>query len=214
LAVLAAALSQPLEGDFTMPETEETPQGGQPETEPQETPAAPEAEPAKQDPWADPDAARKEIERLRKEAAGYRTKVRDLEPLAQKAKELEDAQKSEQERLAEQLQEAQQHVQAFRQRAVRAEVRALAAAEFADPDDAHAFLDLDSFVGDDGEIDTDGIRKGLADLLKRKPHLARDAGPRAPRPDRTQGSSGNGNRTPNSPEAEFAGFLTGLLDRR
>jgi len=195
-----------------MPENEETPQGGQPETEPQAP--APEAEPAKQDPWADPEAARKEIERLRKEAAGYRTKVRDLEPLAQKARELEDAQKSEQERLAEQLSEAQKHVQAFRQRAVRAEVRALAAAEFADPDDAHAFLDLDSFVGDDGEINTDSIREGLADLLKRKPHLARDAGPRTPRPDRTQGSSGNGNRTPNDPATEFAGFLTGLLDRR
>ena len=195
-----------------MPENEETPQGGQPETEPQAP--APEAEPAKQDPWADPEAARKEIERLRKEAAGYRTKVRDLEPLAKKAKELEDAQKSEQERLSEQLSEAQQHVQVFRQRAVRAEVRALAAAEFADPDDAHAFLDLDSFVGDDGEINTDSIREGLADLLKRKPHLARDAGPRTPRPDRTQGSSGNGNRTPNDPATEFAGFLTGLLDRR
>lgn len=198
-----------------MPENEEaTPETTTAETVPQETVTAPEAEPAKQDPWADPEAARKEIERLRREAAGYRTKVRDLEPLARKAKELEDAQKSEAQRLAEQLAAAQESVQVFRQRAVRAEVRALAAAEFADPDDAHAFLDLDAFVGDDGEIDTDRIRKGLADLLKRKPHLARDAGPRAPRPDRTQGSSGNGNRTPTDPASEFAGFLTGLLDRR
>lgn len=195
-----------------MPENEETPQGGQPE--PQVPAAAPEAQPAATDPWADPEAARKEIEKLRKEAAGYRTKVRDLEPLAQKAKELEDAQKSEQERLSEQLQEARQHVQAFRQRAVRAEVRAQAASEFADPDDAAAFLDLDSFVGDNGEIDTDSIRQGLAELLQRKPHLAKDAGPRAPRPDRTQGSSGNANRTPNKPEDEFAGFLNGLLNRR
>lgn len=194
-----------------MPENEETEQVA---TETQQPEAAPGAEQAKADPWADPDAARKEIERLRREAAKYRTKAGELEPLARKAKELEDAQKTEQERLAEQLRAAQEKAQAVQQRAVRAEVRALAAAEFADPDDAHAFLDLAAYVDGEGDIDTAAIQRDLRDLLKRKPHLARDAGPRAPRPDRTQGSSGNGNRTPNTPEAEFAGFLTGLLDRR
>ncbi|MFF9631740.1 hypothetical protein [Streptomyces fradiae] len=197
-----------------MPENEETTEQGA--TEPQEPLAAPEAEPAKTDPWADPDAARKEIEKLRREAAKYRTKAGELEPLAKKAKELEDAQKSEQERLTEQLRAAEERAKAVQQRAVRAEVRALAAAEFADPDDAHAFLSVDDFVTDDGDIDTDAIRKELGELLKRKPHLARpaDTSPRSPRPDRTQGSSGNGNRSSSDPGTIFAGLMDQALKGR
>ncbi|GGW80930.1 hypothetical protein [Streptomyces griseoloalbus] len=197
-----------------MPENEETTE--QVATEPQQPEAAPEAEQAKTDPWADPEAARKEIEKLRREAAKYRTKAGELEPLAKKAKELEDAQKSEQERLTEQLRVAEDRAKVVQQRAVRAEVRALAAAEFADPDDAHAFLSLDDFVGDDGDIDTDGIRKELGALLKRKPHLAKpvDNSPRSPRPDRTQGSSGNGNRSSSDPGAIFAGIMDQALKGR
>lgn len=196
-----------------MPEIEETEQV---ETEPQQPETAPEADEAKTDPWADPDAARKEIEKLRREAAKYRTKAGELEPLAKKAKELEDAQKSEQERLTEQLTAAESRIKAVQQRAVRSEVRALAAAEFADPDDAHAFLDLDAFVGDDGEIDTDGINRELTALLKRKPHLARpaDNSPRRPAPDRTQGSSGNGNRSNSEPGVIFAGLMDQALKGR
>jgi hypothetical protein len=204
----------PLEGDFTMPENEETTEQVAPETQEPET--TPEAETAKADPWADPDAARKEIEKLRREAAKYRTKAGELEPLARKAQELEDAQKSEQERLTEQLRAAEERAKAVQQRAVRAEVRALAADQFADPDDAHAFLNLDAFVGDDGDIDTDAIRDGLADLLKRKPHLAKpvDNSPRPPRPDRSQGSSGNGNRSTSDPGAIFQGIMNQALQGR
>jgi hypothetical protein len=196
-----------------MPENEETVQV---EAEPQEPETAPEAEQAKTDPWADPDAARKEIEKLRREAAKYRTKAGELEPLAKRAQELEDAQKSEQERLTEQLTAAQDRVKAVQARAVRSEVRALAAAEFADPDDAHAFLDLDAFVGDDGDIDADSIRDSLADLLKRKPHLAKpaDNSPRRPAPDRTQGSSGNGARSSSDPGVIFAGLMDQALKGR
>ncbi|MBQ1165529.1 hypothetical protein KBZ21_46900, partial [Streptomyces sp. A73] len=75
---------------------------------------------------------RREIEKLRKEAAKYRTTAKELEPLAQKAREAEDAQKSEAERLSGQLTAAEERIAAFQQRAVRAEVRALAANEFAD----------------------------------------------------------------------------------
>ncbi|MFJ2961173.1 hypothetical protein ACIPIC_02550 [Streptomyces collinus] len=196
-----------------MPENEETTE--QVETEPQEPATAPEAEQAPTDPWADPAAARKEIEKLRKESAGWRTKYQETKPLAQKAQELEDAKKTEQERLTEQLTAAEQRMQSFRQRAVRSEVKALAAAEFADPEDAHAFLDLNSYVDDDGDVDTAAIQQDLKDLLKRKPHLAKpaDTSPRAPKADRTQGSSGNGNRTPNDPAAVFADFMTQGLAR-
>lgn len=196
-----------------MPENEQTEQV---ETEPQQEATAPEAEHPKADPWADPEAARKEIEKLRKESASYRTKAKELEPLARKAQELEDAQKSEQERLTEQLKAAEERISTVRQRAVRSEVRALAAAGFADPDDAHAFLNLDDFVDDEGDIDSDRIRESLADLLTRKPHLAKpaDTSPRRPAPDRTQGSSGNGNRSSSDPGVIFAGLMDKALKGR
>ncbi|WP_019357981.1 hypothetical protein [Streptomyces sp. AA1529] len=200
-----------------MPETEETP--AQESTEgaeqvPQESAEQP-PEGGTTDPWHDPDKARREIEKLRKEAAKYRTTAKELEPLAQKAREAEEAQKSETERLAGQLKAAEERVSAVQQRAVRSEVKALAAADFADPEDAHAFLDLGAYVGESGDIDTDAINGDLKDLLKRKPHLAKpaDTSPRRPAPDRSQGSSGNGNRTPSDPSAVFADFMKQGLAR-
>ncbi|WP_435246340.1 hypothetical protein [Streptomyces sp. NRRL F-5630] len=186
-----------------MPENEEP----QVETEP-ETSQEPEGEtPA--DPWADPAAARREIERLRKESASYRTKAKELEPLAAKARELEDAQKSEAERLTEQLAAERERAATATRSAVSARVEALAARAFADPEDAAGALDLAAYVDESGAIDTDRIQADLDDLLKRKPHWARpdDNGPRRPAPDRTQGSSGNGNRTPNDPKAEFEAWF-------
>lgn len=54
-----------------------------------------------------PDWAQKELERARKEAATYRTKLREVEPLAEKARELEEAQKTEQQRLMERAEAAE-----------------------------------------------------------------------------------------------------------
>lgn len=188
-----------------MPENEETEQV---ETESQEPETAPEAEGAEEEPF---DRARAEakIRKANSEAKSLRERLKELEPLAKRAKELEDAQKSEQERLTDQLTAAESRIKTVQQRAVRSEVRALAAAEFADPDDAHAFLDLDAFVDDNGDIDADGIREGLAALLTRKPHLAKpaDSSPRRPAPDRTQGSSGNGHRSPQSDEDVFSDWM-------
>lgn len=197
-----------------MSEESTTPAPEQPETpaEPPESTTPP--EPAKADPWADADAARKEIEKLRREAAKYRTKAGELEPLAKKARELEDAQKSEQERLSEQLTASQEKAAKAIRTAVSAKVEALAAADFADPEDAAGALDLTAYVDDEGGIDADAIKRDLGALLKRKPHWARaEPGPRVPRPDRTQGSSGNGNRTPSDPGAEFADFMKRALER-
>lgn len=202
-----------------MPEETPNPASDQPEgeqpTEPRQAAEEQPLEGGKTDPWHDPDAARKEIEKLRKEAAKYRTTAKELEPLAKRARELEDAEKSESERLAGQLEEAQKRVEAVQQRAVRSEVRALAAAEFADPEDAAAFLSLDGYVGDDGEVDAEQIRTDLTALLKAKPHLGKpeDNSPRRPAPDRSQGSSGNGNRTPSDPASVFAGFMNQALER-
>ncbi|KPC96293.1 hypothetical protein ADL27_04400 [Streptomyces sp. NRRL F-6602] len=190
----------PQEGDSAMPENEEPQVEEQPETAQEPGGGSP------ADPWADPAAARREIERLRKESASYRTKAR----------ELEDAQKSEAERLTEQLAAERERAATATRTAVAAKVEALAAKTFADPEDAAGALDLTAYTDEVGAIDTDRIQADLDDLLKRKPHWARpdDNGPRRPAPDRTQGSSGNGSRTPNDPAADFAAFLNRGLSSR
>ena len=195
--VEAAAVSEPATGvepDETRP------------TEPQEGTTV--------DPWADPEAARKEIEKLRRESASHRTKARDRDELALKVKQFEQSQLSAQERLEAQLADSEKRSQALQARTVRAEVRA-AAGGFADPDDAAAFLALDSYVDAQGDVDAERIAADLADLLARKPHLAKaapisaaapPAEPRRPLPDRTQASGANHPRT-STPADEFAGWL-------
>ncbi|MFB7647134.1 hypothetical protein ACFC0S_16780 [Streptomyces sp. NPDC056084] len=186
-----------------MPENEET---GETVEEPQETETAPEAE-VDEEPF---DRARAEakIKKANSEAKALRDRLKALEPLAKKAQELEDAQKSEQERLTEQLTAAQKREAQALRTAVASKVEALASKEFADPEDAAGALDLTAYVDEDGGIDTDAIRADLADLLKRKPHWARpDEGPRAPRPDRAQGSSGNGNRSTSDPGEIFGAYM-------
>lgn len=58
-------------------------------------------------------------------------------------------------------------------RLIRAEVKAAAAGQLADPADAPRFIDLAKIkVGEDGEPDAKQIKKAIADLLKDKPYLA------------------------------------------
>jgi hypothetical protein len=70
----------------------------QPKDEPKE-------DPAKAD-WS-PDQAANEIAKLRKEAAGYRTKLREAEPIIKKHQEAEEANKSEAQREREAREEIQ-----------------------------------------------------------------------------------------------------------
>ncbi len=68
------------------------------------------------------EALRKQLEKVRKEAAGYRTKVRELEPLATRAKELEDAGRSDLEKLTARAEKAErEHAEAVA-RALRLDV--------------------------------------------------------------------------------------------
>lgn len=68
-------------------------------------------------------------------------------------------------------------------------VETKAAKLFADPEDARALLAgrVDDFL-DDGQVDVDAINEALADLLKKKPHLA------AAKPARFQGGADGGAR--------------------
>jgi hypothetical protein len=195
-----------------MPEETQT---EQPVEEPQETETAPEAEGSQDEPF-DAERAKKAINKKNAENKSLRDRLKELEPLAAKAKELEDAQKSDAERLQGQLTAAEERAAKAVRTAVASKVEALASSDFADPEDAAGALDLAAYVDEDGVIDTDGIRRDLADLLKRKPHWAKpqDNSPRSPRPDRTQGSSGNGNRTSSDPAEIFAGIMNQAMTGR
>ncbi|MFJ9012339.1 hypothetical protein [Streptomyces canus] len=113
-----------------------------------------------------------------KALAEWKQRARDAEKAnrtnAARLQQIEDRDKSEAQKAAERATAAEQRAAAMAQRAAKAEVRALAASTFADPSDAAAFLDLGEFVDDEGDIDSKGIEKALADLLKRKPHLGKE----------------------------------------
>ncbi|MER6487623.1 hypothetical protein ABT264_29210 [Streptomyces virginiae] len=96
---------------------------------------------------------------------------------ARRLQALEDRDKTEVQRASERAEAAEKRAAAMAQRTVRAEVRALAAATFADPSDAAAFLDPSDFMDDDGDVDSKKLERALADLLKRKPHLAKEGAP-------------------------------------
>lgn len=74
-------------------------------------------------------------------------------------------------------------------------VETKAAKLFADPEDARALLAsrVDEFV-DDGKVDTEAIEDALADLLKKKPHLA------AATAKRFQGGADGGARKGSKPD--------------
>lgn len=81
-------------------------------------------------------------------------------------------------------------------RIVSAEIRAIAATDFADPMDAVLNLKASDYeVGEDGSVDERRIKSDLAELLNRKPHLAKvsrnvdfEGGPRGSRPGTRPGS--------------------------
>jgi chromosome segregation ATPase len=68
--------------------------------------------------------ARTEIEKLRKESASYRTKVRELEPLAKKAQEADEASKTEMQRAQERAQVAETRAQELELAVLRTEIAA------------------------------------------------------------------------------------------
>jgi hypothetical protein len=116
-----------------------------------------------------------------KALAEWKQRAKDAEKAnrthAARLQEIEDRDKSEVQKAGDRAAKAEQRATAMVERAARAEVRALAAPSFADPSDAAAFLNMGDFVDDEGDIDSKGIEKALADLLKRKPHLGKEAAP-------------------------------------
>lgn len=125
---------------------------------------------------------------------------------------LEQASKTELERKSEELSRWQSEAEKWRSASVASTVRALAATEFADPDDAVRNLDTAKYLDAGGTVDEAAIKTDLAKLLEAKPHYRRAAATqqtRVPAPNRAQGS-GNGSAS-GEPAQEFAGIIGSLL---
>lgn len=170
---------------------------------------AQEAETGKQEEPFDRKKFEAELRKKNSEAANLRKRLKELEPAAAELQRIKDAEKTESERLNDQLQRANEQVAKTRQRLVRTQVQALAMTGFADPEDAVGALDLASYIDSDGDIDEAAIKADLDALLERKPHWAKtqpQEGPRRPAPDRTQASGANRKQAPN-PADEFDGWL-------
>lgn len=154
-----------------------------------------------------------EVHKARNEAGSYRTQLRDVQGKAKEYDKLIADQQSAEEKAKAETVKYQEKATAYQKRAVKAEVKALAASDFADADDAAAFLDLTSYVNDDGDIDSAAIEKDLKALAERKPHLRKtdDNQPRRPRADNSQGSGGNGRAPSGDNAAKLADFLNRQL---
>jgi hypothetical protein len=123
------------------------------------------------------------------------------------------AQKTETQKAQEELQRWQTDAERWRGAAVASTVRALAASDFADPDDAVRNVDPAKYLDAGGVIDEKAIADDLAKLLEAKPHYrraeAQQSGPRAPRPNTAQGTGERG--APADPATQFAAILSGQM---
>lgn len=129
-------------------------------------------EPVTDSPKGGKEAVLADLAKERKARQAVQERLKELEPLAAKAKALEDAQKSETERLTEQLEQ-------FKAQAAKAEaenLRLKVATESGLPADLHEFL-----VGSD----EDELRAKAQKLMAA---TAAATAPRAPAPDPTQGA--------------------------
>lgn len=134
------------------------------------------------------------VAKLRKEAAKYRTEAKANAEAAQKLAEIEEANKSEQQKQAERLAELEQEAAQARAEALRFKI----ASKFGVSDeDADLFL-----TGTDEET--------LTKQAERLAARSEDAGkPRTPRPDPNQGRSPSGGAA--STAEQFAAALSSQL---
>lgn len=157
----------------------------------------------KKDPWDDPESARRMIEQLRRESAGWRTKYRQAEPLASKYRQAEDSQKTEIQRATERAQSLEQELADVR----TSNARMMALVNHNLPPD---LIDL---LGNGTEEEIDARAKLLADKLaaaapQPEPAAAEHArpAPRRPVESLTPGARPAGER-PADPNEAFRGFL-------
>jgi hypothetical protein len=122
--------------------------------------------------WDNPESARKEIEKVRREAANWRTKFRQAEPQLTEYQKWLDSQKTEQQRLAEAKETVERELTTLRS----ANARLMAAATHNLPPD------LIDFLGDGTEEQIDERARVLAERLSVSATPAETAAPKQPRP--------------------------------
>ena len=175
-----------------------------PAPEPDATPPADPPEPDDPPDKGDDKDWKAEAEKWKALSRKHEAAAKTNKSAADKLAEIEDAQKTEAEKLAAKAEAAEAKAAAAVRRAVRAEIKALAADDFADPTDADGAVDPAEFVDDSGDIDVNGIKAKLAELLAAKPHWRKTAGepqkPKAPKPDPGQGPR----NTPTEPDIKNA----------
>lgn len=133
------------------------------------------------------------VAKLRKEAAKYRTEAKANAEAAKKLAEIEEANKSEQQKLAEKLAELEQEASTARAEALRFKI----ASKFGVSDeDADLFL-----TGTDEET----LTRQAERLAARNEDAAK---PRAPLPDPNQGRDGS---PPSTPGDQFAAAFKGRI---
>lgn len=178
------------------------------------------------DPVVEPDKGKAddkdaEIAKWRAMARKHEANAKTNSDAAKKLADIEAASLTEAEKLATAKDAAEKRATAAIERAVRAEVKALAADAFADPSDAVDALKAADYVDSDGEIDLDAIKGKLADLLEAKPHWKK-AAPAVPVAPGLKPDPGQGARQPvgptnfkDAPKDEFAKELAtyGLTPR-
>lgn len=121
--------------------------------------AAPGGGDGKKDPWDDPESARREIEKVRREAAKWRTQYREAEPQLAEYRKWVDSQKTEQQRLAEAKETAERELTTLRSM----NARLVAATTHNLPPD------LIDFLGDGTEEQIDERARVLAEKLSAVP---------------------------------------------
>lgn len=140
-----------------------------------------------------------EVSKARSEAKNLRDRLKEAEPKVAEYDRLAQASQSDVERATERASAAEARAAAASQRVARAEVKAALAGLVDDPESIIEDLNLARFVSDDGEVNDDAIAS-----LKSK--YAAFGSRRAPRPDPSQASGGNGQTTA-SPAQEFASLI-------
>ncbi len=148
-------------------------------------------------PWGSPEEFNPErawslIQNLRAENADAKTKLTEAQPILDAHEQSRRAEQGELSTAREDLVKANQRGDSWRDRAVRAEARALADTRFIDADAALALIGDVSDLATDTGVDTTKLQQRLDQLATDKPHLVKSPAPQGFTPNRGQGQSGNG----------------------
>lgn len=123
-----------------------------------------------------PEWAQRELENARREAATYRTKLREIEPLAAEAAALKEAQQTEAEKIAQRLADAEKNAEtaqaALRSSRIENALLAAAGGVLADPNDAVLYLASKVEPDETGQVDPAQVKQHIDELLASKPYLA------------------------------------------